>query len=105
PTLKKTQIFGGLAGIISEQAERQDDETRRLRPNFGNHYMARSRSTTSLRSAYYTHSTHVTPITSSLTVNSFLRKVYDKSPMDVIEEIFMGTLVLNEDYSDDEKSN
>ncbi|RHZ44755.1 hypothetical protein Glove_709g20 [Diversispora epigaea] len=107
PLLKKTQIFGGLAGIISEQTERQDDErsTRRLRPNFGNHYTARSRSTISLRSAYYTHSTHVTPITSSLMANSFLRKVNDKSPTDVIEEIFMGTSELNEDDGDDEKSN
>lgn len=26
PPLKKTQMFGGIAGIISERTERQDDE-------------------------------------------------------------------------------
>ncbi|CAG8587059.1 12488_t:CDS:2 [Acaulospora morrowiae] len=99
PALKRTQIFGGLTGIILEQTERQDDERSSLglRPDFGHHYKAFSRSTTSLKSAYYAQSTHITPITSSLVANSFLQKVGEKSATDVVEEIFMGTLIMHED--------
>ncbi|RIA92967.1 N-terminal C2 in EEIG1 and EHBP1 proteins-domain-containing protein [Glomus cerebriforme] len=106
PPLKKTQIFGGIAGIISERTERQDDErSLQFGPNLGIHYMARSRSATSLRSAYYSQATQVRPTTSSLVANSFLRKVGDKSPTDVIDKIFMGTAVLHiDDVIDDNKS-
>jgi len=38
--------------------------------------------------------------------NSFLRKVGDKSPTDVVEEIFMGTAVLHaEEEGNDDVSN
>ncbi|CAB5385846.1 respiratory complex assembly protein Rmp1 [Rhizophagus irregularis DAOM 181602=DAOM 197198] len=105
PPLKKTQMFGGIAGIISERTERQDDERSiKFRQNFGIHYMARSRSATSLRSAY-SQASQIRPTTSSLVANSFLRKVGDKSPTDVIDEIFMGTAVLRiDDVIDDNKS-
>ncbi|CAI2179434.1 10266_t:CDS:2, partial [Funneliformis geosporum] len=95
PPIKKPQIFGGIAGIITEHTERQDDNRslRGLKPNFGQNYMARSRSNTSLRSAYYSQAIQTTPTTSSLVANSFLRKVGDESSTDVVEDIFMGTAV------------
>ncbi|CAB4390243.1 hypothetical protein RhiirA5_396177 [Rhizophagus irregularis] len=104
PPLKKTQIFGGIAGVISEQSERQDDERspRAFRSSFSPHHIKRSRSNSSLGSAYYAQATHVTPITSSLVANSFLRKVGDKSPTDVVEEIFMGTAVVNVDEKEND---
>jgi len=104
PALKKTQIFGGIAGVISEQSERQDDErsSRAFRSNFNPHYMTRSHSNPSLRSAYFAQASHVTPITSSLVANSFLRKVGDKSPTNVVEEIFMGTAVLHADEEEND---
>ncbi|RIA97683.1 N-terminal C2 in EEIG1 and EHBP1 proteins-domain-containing protein [Glomus cerebriforme] len=104
PPLKKTQIFGGIAGVISEQSERQDDERspRAFRSSFSPHYMNRSRSNSSFRPAYYAQATHVTPITSSLVTNSLLRKVGDKSPTHVVEEIFMGTAVLHADEEEND---
>ena len=57
------------------------------------------------RSAYSSQAAQIRPITSSLVANSFLRKVGDKSPTDVVEEIFMGTAVLRiDDVIDDNKS-
>ncbi|CAG8545359.1 945_t:CDS:2 [Funneliformis caledonium] len=106
PSIKKPQIFGGIAGIITERTERQDDtrSLRGLRPNFGQHCMARSRSNTSLRSAYYSQANQTTPTTSSLVANSFLRKVGGESSTDVVEDIFMGTAIVRVDAVDDNKS-
>nr|CAG8434828.1 936_t:CDS:2 [Entrophospora candida]CAG8549774.1 6668_t:CDS:2 [Entrophospora candida] len=88
PPLKKTQIFNGIAGMISDHNEHQDDE-RSIGLNTA-HYIAKSKSTSSLRSAYYAQANHTTPITSSLAANNFLLNIDSKSPIDVIEEIFMG---------------
>ncbi|CAG8822199.1 17711_t:CDS:2, partial [Racocetra persica] len=106
---KKTQIFGGLAGIISEQAE-QDDERlsnlnyksamKRLSPNFGPNYMNRSRSLASLRSENFTQSTKATIASQSSATNSFITKIGkagNKSHTDVVEEIFMGTTVFDDE--------
>ncbi|CAG8713466.1 25013_t:CDS:2 [Dentiscutata erythropus] len=99
PVLKKTQIFGGLAGIISEQAEQDDDRSiRGLSPNFGSHYMDRSRSLTSLRSEY--QSTQAAPVVPSMVTNSIVTRVGrigNKSHTDVVEEIFMGTTVFDDE--------
>ncbi|CAG8815387.1 26152_t:CDS:2 [Gigaspora margarita] len=99
PVLKKTQIFGGLAGIISEQTEQDDERSiRGLSPTFGSHYMDRSRSLTSLRSEY--QSTKAAPVAPSLVTTSIITRVGrvgDKSHTDVVEEIFMGTTVFDDD--------
>ncbi|CAJ0827139.1 4849_t:CDS:2 [Entrophospora sp. SA101] len=90
-TLKKTQIYSGLTGIISDR-DVEDDEVSivGLSFNFEEHYLVKSRSTSSLRSAYYAQANHTTPITSSLAANNFLLSVGGKSSTDVIEEIFKG---------------
>ncbi|CAG8487132.1 8080_t:CDS:2 [Ambispora gerdemannii] len=98
PQLKKTQIFGGITGIITERKELQDDERSKRafknRSNFGPHYLAKSRSTTSLRSSDYAQSPLFSPIvTSSLAENSFLRDAGERSPTDVVEDIFANIYV------------
>ncbi|KAG9299573.1 hypothetical protein G9A89_020744 [Geosiphon pyriformis] len=107
PQLKKPQIFGGITGIITDRKELQDDQRSirgfRNRSNFGPHDLSNSRSATSLKSAYFTQGAHHTPppiFTSSLLTNSFLRDMGDRSPTDVIEDIFLR--VTMNIHSDDE---
>ncbi|CAJ0756002.1 3623_t:CDS:2, partial [Entrophospora sp. SA101] len=89
PPLKKTQIFNGIAGMISDHNEQQDDERSKVGLNTA-HYMTKSKSISSLRSAYYAQANHTTPIISSFAANNFLLNFDGKSSIDVIEEIFMG---------------
>ncbi|CAJ0842616.1 9985_t:CDS:2 [Entrophospora sp. SA101] len=79
PSLKKTQIYSGLTGIISDR-DVEDDEVSivGLSFNFEEHYLVKSRSTSSLRSAYYAQANHTTPITSSLAANNFLLSVHER---------------------------
>ncbi|CAJ0903444.1 14205_t:CDS:2 [Entrophospora sp. SA101] len=103
PPLKKTQIFNGIAGMISGHNEQQDDERSKVGLNTA-HYMTKSKSISSLRSAYYAQANHTTPITSSLATNHFLLNIDSKSPIDVIEEIFMGNDPNNEVDVNDQHS-
>ncbi|CAJ0650939.1 1895_t:CDS:2 [Entrophospora sp. SA101] len=103
PPLKKTQIFNGIAGMISGHNEQQDDERSKVGLNTA-HYITKSKSTSSLRSAYYAQANHTTPITSSLATNHFLLNIDSKSPIDVIEEIFMGNDPNNEVDVNDQHS-
>ncbi|CAG8589455.1 5981_t:CDS:2, partial [Ambispora leptoticha] len=91
--------------------ELQDDERSirafKNRSNFGPHYLAKSRSTTSLRSSYYTQPSLFSPIvTSSLAANSFLRDAGERSPTDVVEDIFSNANIYvqapNSDSEDDD---
>nr|CAG8583241.1 13523_t:CDS:2 [Entrophospora candida] len=87
-TLKKTQIFNGIAGMISDHNEQQDDERSKVGLNTAR-YMTKSKSISSLRSSYYAQANHTTPIISSFAANNFLLNFDGKSSIDVIEEIFM----------------
>ncbi|CAG8602126.1 7588_t:CDS:2 [Paraglomus occultum] len=99
PPLKKAHIFGGITGIISERKELQDDERSilgyRSMSVLAPHRMSRSRSTPSLRSSYLAQESR----TSSPAV-SRLRDMEDLSAVDVIEEIFMGNAIIDDESSD-----
>ncbi|CAG8452380.1 7065_t:CDS:2 [Paraglomus brasilianum] len=98
PPLKKAHIFGGITGIISERKELQDDERSilgyRTMSVLAPH-ISRSRSTPSLRSSYLAQESRI-----SSPAVSRLRDMEDLSAVDVIEEIFMGNAIIDDESSD-----